>query len=104
MPRQGREFEQIAEGFQRFFGSTNVDVRSPDYIEGRLSHQQREIDVSLRGEIGGGPFFAIVECRDRNGKGDLAWLEQVAQKREDVGADMETNNLLRDILGDKKDF
>lgn len=62
-------------------------IQSPEYVVGRLSGTQREIDVSIRANVGSSPVFIMIECRDRVTTGDLNWLEAVSSKREDVGAD-----------------
>jgi hypothetical protein len=64
-----------------------VEIRSPDYIIGRLSGQRREVDVSLRSRVGSVDVLVIIECRDRSKAQGVTWIEQLASKREDVGAD-----------------
>ena len=64
-----------------------MEIRSPDYIVGRLSGQRREVDVSLRSRVGSVDVLVIVECRDRSKAQGVTWIEQLASKREDVGAD-----------------
>lgn len=54
---------------------------------GRLSGQRREVDVSLRSRIGSVDVLIIIECRDRGKAQGVTWIEQLASKREDVGAD-----------------
>lgn len=64
-----------------------VVVTSPEYIQGRRSGQRREIDVALRAQVGSSGVFVMIECRDRNDKGDVTWIEQLESKLVDVGAD-----------------
>lgn len=87
MARAGRELEQLVERLESVLGGTPVTVTSPEYIEGRMSHTQREVDVSLRGKVGSASVFVMVECRDRDSVQGVEWLDQVAGKRDDVGAD-----------------
>jgi hypothetical protein len=48
----------------------------------------REVDVSLRAEIGLSKLLIIIECRDRGaGPEDVRWIEELATKRRDVHAD-----------------
>jgi hypothetical protein len=64
-----------------------VEIRSPDFIMGRNSGTSREVDVSLRSQVGSVSVLVIIECRDRAKPQDVTWIEQLASKREDVDAD-----------------
>lgn len=64
-----------------------MEIRSPDYIKGRRSGQRREVDVSLRSRVGSVDVLVIIECRDRSKAQGVTWIEQLASKRGDVGAD-----------------
>lgn len=86
MPRRGRELERVVAGIESALWGV-ATIRSPEYVVGRLSGTQREIDVGVRAIIGSSPVFIMIECRDRVTTGDLNWLEAVSSKREDVGAD-----------------
>jgi hypothetical protein len=86
MPRQGRALEQLVARLETILGSTNVLVQSPEYIVGRKTETRREVDVTLRTKIGSSELLVIIECRDRKAKQDTRWIEEVASKREDVGA------------------
>lgn len=87
MTRRGRELEQAVAAIEAGLTGFSASVVSPEYVEGRISKTPREIDVSIRATIEGEPTLIMVECRDRKGKGELDWLEQVSSKKEDVGAD-----------------
>ena len=87
MARPGRALEQLVRLLEGFLANKPVVIRSPDYIDGRNSHTRREVDVSLRSNIGSAQIFAIIECRDRQDAQDVTWIEQLASKRDDVGAD-----------------
>jgi hypothetical protein len=64
-----------------------VTVTSPDRIMGRHSGSLRELDVSVRSRIGSADLHLILECRDRADSDDVTWIEALASKRDDVGAD-----------------
>lgn len=68
-------------------GGTAKQVKSPEFIVGRLSESRREVDVSLRTKLGSSKVLVIVECRDRDNTQAVTWVEQLAGKREDVGLD-----------------
>ena len=87
MIRPGRALEQLVAELERVLGPTDVVITSPDKIVGKLSKQEREVDVSLRASVGSAEILVIIECRDRQGAQDVRWIEELATKREDVGAD-----------------
>lgn len=88
MPRAGRELEKIVSVLERIIGSGDIQIKSPDYIRGKLSGSLREVDVSLRSSVGSARVLAILECRDRQETQDVTWIEQLGGKKEDVGADV----------------
>ena len=84
MPRQGRELEKLIATLENLLGDTNIEVKSPDYVVGVNSGSRREIDVSLRTNVGSSEILVILETRDRNETDDVRWIEQLATKRKDV--------------------
>lgn len=86
MPRAGRSLELLVQALEQLLAGTPVEIRSPDYITGRDSGTVREVDVSLRSRVGSVSVLVIIECRDRATPQDVTWIEQLASKREDVGA------------------
>jgi hypothetical protein len=86
-PRKGRDLEVLVANLEKHLGDTRIQVTSPDYIVGRNSGSRREVDVALRARIGSSLVLVIVECRDRDETQDVTWVEHLASKREDVGAD-----------------
>jgi hypothetical protein len=87
MPRAGRFLEELVYALETMLASTPVEIKSPDFIVGKSTKARREIDVALRSTIGSAAVLIIIECRDRRDVQDLTWIEQLASKREDVGAD-----------------
>src|SRR4051794_19530866 len=86
MPRRGRDLELLVAHLEKHLGNTGIQVTSPDYIVGWRSKSRREADVALRTKIGSSSVLVIVECRDRDDTEDVTWVEQLASKRDDVGA------------------
>jgi hypothetical protein len=86
MPRRGRDLEELVRDLEHFLAASPVEVKSPDYVRGRLSGNMREVDVSVRGNVGSMSLLAIIECRKRKYRQDVTWIEQIATKRNDVGA------------------
>src|SRR5450755_1135823 len=87
MPRAGRSLELLVHGLEQLLPKAPVQIRSPDYITGKITEARREVDVSLRSHVGSVDVLVIIECRDRGKSQDVTWIEQLASKREDVGAD-----------------
>jgi hypothetical protein len=87
VPRAGRSLELLVQGLEQLLAGAPVEIRSPDYIMGKDSGTLREVDVSLRSQVGSVSVLVIIECRDRAKPQDVSWIEQLASKREDVGAD-----------------
>ncbi|WP_433207062.1 restriction endonuclease [Dactylosporangium sp. CS-047395] len=71
---------------ERLLAGAPVEVKSPDYITGKLTRRRREIDVSVRAKVGTVPMLGIIECRKRKDRQDSRWIEQLVTKMEDVGA------------------
>jgi hypothetical protein len=87
VPRAGRSLELLVQGLEQLLARAPVEIRSPDYIAGKITKSRREVDVSLRSQVGSVDVLVIIECRDRGKSQDVTWIEQLASKREDVGAD-----------------
>lgn len=84
--RKGRELERIVHALERCWSPSEAIVRSPDSIPDRITSEPREVDVSIRYNIGSVPVLVILECRDRHHVQDVTWIEQLAKKRDDVRA------------------
>lgn len=84
MPRAGRDLENIVASLERIIAGTGIEIKSPDYILGVKTNIQREIDISLRAQVGSVKILVIIECRDRKNVEDVTWIEQLSSKREDV--------------------
>ena len=93
MDKTGKEFELLVRdiqfAMQRAYGLRSDQVTAlPRYqTTGKHSGQRREVDVALFLETDAGRLFYAIECRDRKARQDLLWIEQLATKRHDIGAD-----------------
>lgn len=85
--RKGRTLERLVELLERVLGGLELKVTSPDWIPDRDTGEPREVDVSVRGRLGGSDILVILEARDRQSKQDVTWIEQLAEKAKSVGAD-----------------
>jgi hypothetical protein len=79
-----REFERLVARIEADARNTGLTIRSPDHIRCRLTGAMREVDASIRG---GSEFELItIECRKRRAREDVTWIEQLATKKESIGA------------------
>lgn len=61
-------------------------VTSPDRIPDKVTGQLREVDASIRCNVGTCSVLITIECRDRNSVEDVRWIEQLGEKKRSVGA------------------
>lgn len=81
-----REFEKLVARIERAASPHGAIVTSPDHIRDLTTGQVREVDASIRHKLGTTEVLVTVECRKRNRKGDDTWIEQLATKRQKIGA------------------
>jgi len=86
MARQGRDLERLVALIEEAVGPEGAEVKSPDFIEDRVTGEKREVDVSIRMRVATSLVLIVVECRDRNSVQDVTWIEQVEQKSRDLKA------------------
>lgn len=84
MTRKGRELEELVATLEKGLSGTGVKITSPDFIEDVVIQDKREVDVSLRFNMGSHDFLLVFECRDRKNTEDVTWIEQLATKRDDI--------------------
>lgn len=88
MSRKGRELELIVEKLESIGLPKDAVIKSPDSIPHNITGDGREVDVSIRYNIGNNSILIIIECRDRKSANeDITWMEQVKSKREGINAD-----------------
>ncbi len=86
MSRKGRTFEKKYEWLYKL--DKKYKVTSPEYLFDKAAGIKREVDVLVEYcDSNGFDRKIAIECRDRKGKEDVTWIEQLVQKREDLGID-----------------
>lgn len=85
-PSVWREFEQLVARIEHALAGTEVVVKSPDRIPSRVTARKREVDASLRARIGSAELLVTIECRKRSATQDVTWIDQIACKKEAIGA------------------
>lgn len=82
-----REFERLIARIETDARDSGVIVTSPDHIRCTLTGASREVDASIRQVVDGASRLITIECRKRRGRQDVTWIEQLATKRQSIGAD-----------------
>lgn len=81
-----REFEKLVARIEADAGPRGLVVKSPDRIRSTITGRLREVDASIRAKIGTSDVLITIECRKRNPKQDITWIEQLATKKQALGA------------------
>lgn len=86
MPRKGKKFENEYAWLHEI--NKDYNVISPAYLTDKITGEQREIDVLIQYKDDEGNLRSIgIECRDRNNKENVMWIEQLVTKKNDLGLD-----------------
>lgn len=78
-----RQFEQLVARIERDADRLGLVINAPDRVRCKITNRLREVDASIR--TGSGELITL-ECRKRGGKEDVTWIEQLATKRQSLGA------------------
>ena len=81
-----RQFERLVARIERALAPRGAVVRSPDRIPDLVTRKLREVDASIRFTVGSAPILITIECRRRTAVQDDTWIEQLATKKEKLGA------------------
>lgn len=84
--RRWREFEQLVALIEAQAAPRGAEVKSPDRIRDLVTGRMREVDASIRLPTGSAEVLITIECRKRSRTSDDQWIEQLASKREKLGA------------------
>jgi hypothetical protein len=83
---KSRLFEELIARIESTLVPQGAIVKSPDFIPDRITGSLREVDASIRYQVGSTPILITIECRRRSRVDDATWLEQLATKQSDIGA------------------
>jgi hypothetical protein len=81
-----KEFEQLVARIEQDAGPLGLTVTSPDRITCKITGRKREVDASIRTSAGTTDLLVTIECCKRHPKQDVTWIEQLAAKRDAIGA------------------
>jgi hypothetical protein len=86
MSTNWRDFEEMVAKIEQDLAPKGATVKSPDRVRDLVTGKLREVDASIRFDIGSTPVLITIECRKRRGVQDDTWIEQLATKRDKIGA------------------
>jgi hypothetical protein len=86
MSKKWRDFEKLVSRIEKLLSPQGAIIASPDRIKDKVTGQEREVDVSIRYKVGSVNILITVECRDRKAIPDDTWIEQLATKKQKIGA------------------
>ena len=81
-----REFERLVAMIEESAGPRGAVVTSPDRLRDLTTNKMREVDASIRCTAGSVDILITIECQKRRRKADDTWIEQLATKRQKIGA------------------
>ncbi len=81
-----KAFERLVAAIEERAAPRNATVTSPDLIRDLLTGRMREVDASIRFKAGTSDILVTIECRKRGRPADDTWIEQLATKRQKIGA------------------
>jgi hypothetical protein len=82
-----RQFEQLVARIESDAAPLGLKITAPDRIRCGITGRLREVDASIRTEIGTANTLVTIECRKRRRRQDVTWIEQLAAKKHAIGAD-----------------
>lgn len=81
-----REFERVVAMIEESAAPRGAIVKSPDRIRDLTTNEMREVDASIRFRVGSVDILITIECQKRSRKANDTWIEQLATKRQKLGA------------------
>lgn len=82
----GREWEILVAQLETLFAGPGFRVQSPENIRSARTGNIVKVDVTVRGRVGTQDILIAFECRDRKGNQGVDWLQQLATRKQDIGA------------------
>jgi hypothetical protein len=83
---QWKQFERLVARIEATLVPQGAVVRSPDRIPDLYTGSLREVDGSIRFNVGSASILITLESRRRGAVQDDTWIEQLATKKEKIGA------------------
>jgi hypothetical protein len=80
------EFQKLVARIEHQVAPKGAVVRSPDKIPDVDTGQLREVDATVQYAVGTVPVLLAFECRRREEREDVTWIEQLATKHRSIRA------------------
>lgn len=80
------EITKLVSTLEELLSEDKAEIKSPDYIEDKITGELRKVDISINKIIGSVSVLIIIECKDNSILDDTLWIEQIAQKRDAIKA------------------
>ncbi|KQZ43276.1 hypothetical protein [Ensifer sp. Root558] len=77
-----RDLEKLTARIETMLAPTGAVVKSPDRIRDKVTGKLREVDAAIRHMVVSVPILITIECRDRRGKQDVQWPEEIKSKKD----------------------
>lgn len=88
MARKGRYREIVVSQIEKLLSNNdNLEIITPAFLEDKVTKQKREVDILIKGKIGYHELLIGIECRQRKHKDDTRWIEELGNKKNDIGID-----------------
>ncbi len=81
-----RDFEQLVARIEESLVPKGAVVKSPDHIRDKVTSQRRQVDATIRYQVGSTSILIAIECRKQKPVQDVTWIEQLVTKRANIGA------------------
>jgi hypothetical protein len=80
MPRRTNDFQELIALVHRQLAPAGATVTESAIREDAITHQGREVDITIQHEIAGYPVTLVIECRDHDRPQDVVWIEALIGK------------------------
>lgn len=84
---KGRRFELFVKALEEVCLDSSSVLESPGYLLDKLTQVKREIDILIHTKVGNNNLKIAFECRHRNSKPDVTWIEQMVTKYQHLDVD-----------------
>jgi hypothetical protein len=86
VPRRSNDFQKVIYFVQNHI-APDVAVRESVMLTDRVTGEEREVDVLMEGNFGGGKIAIAIEVRDQKRKQHVEWVDSVHGKYRDLPVD-----------------
>jgi hypothetical protein len=86
MAKAGEDFEKLVTRVEAVLAPAGAEVKHDQYLKDAITGEERQVDGTIRFTAGSLPILITIESRDRTSIQDVTWIEQLATKRQDLGA------------------